>query len=225
MKKLLFVLSILICLSVLIVMTYLVIKSSGAALSIDAYVRDFAISHRGNKYGIIYWIFRTITEFAEPIMVISIGIMFLLYSECDNKFLTFVFGLLLAFCLNEAFKETIGRARPNVEHFQTEKSNSFPSTHSVISAYIYTAIPFYVSKSNINKRWKKVIYIICPIIILAVMLSRIVMGVHYFSDVIAGTSFGLLISLLMMPVYVFLHKHKFLEDGVINAFKNKENKV
>ncbi len=224
MKKLLLAFSILICLMVFATITYLVIKSSGAALSVDAYIRDFAVSHRGAKFGIIYWIFRFATEFAEPIMILAIGIMFLLYSKCDNKFVVFLLGVLLSFGINESLKEIIGRQRPNVEHFQKEMSKSFPSTHSVMSSYVYTSIMFYVSKTKISSKWKILVYVICPIIILLVMLSRIVMGVHYFSDVVAGASFGLTIALIMIPVYNFLAKYKFLEGGIIEAFKNRTNK-
>ena len=66
--------------------------------------------------------------------------------------------------------------------FYAASSTSFPSGHSFSSAGIYTSFAY-----NIKKLWA---YIVAEVLIILVMISRMVLGAHFFTDVVAGYLIG-----------------------------------
>lgn len=83
---------------------------------------------------------------------------------------------------------------------------SFPSGHSFGAATIYFALA-YILASRI-KYWPKeiIVYAAFFLLILAVGVSRIYLGVHYATDVIAGISSGLIwVSLVSIVFEVYSH--------------------
>ena len=74
--------------------------------------------------------------------------------------------------------------------------------------------------NNINKSKKRVINISCMVMILIVMFSRMVLGVHYLSDVIAGACVGFMVSFVMMTFYKMCDKYDILKEGIIDKIKN-----
>lgn len=92
--------------------------------------------------------------------------------------------------LNETFKVVFHRERPDILRLVEAGGFSFPSGHSMISMsfYGFIAYLFYV---NMKSRWKYLTASLFSILILLIGLSRIYLGVHYTSDVLAGFSAGL----------------------------------
>lgn len=89
--------------------------------------------------------------------------------------------------VNSAMKAAIGRARPTlVPHLAEAGGNSFPSGHSFNSAVVYIAIAlaFAAMSPRRSLRWT---LIGCAIAMtLLIGASRVWLGVHYPSDVVAG---------------------------------------
>ncbi len=104
-------------------------------------------------------------------------------------------------------KEFIGRTRPTVvTHLIEEKSFSFPSGHSMMSAIVYLTQATLISK--IEKSRKTKIYIISVALVLTFLIgiSRIYLGVHYPTDVLAGWIAGISWALLCWYVASLLEK-------------------
>ena len=72
---------------------------------------------------------------------------------------------------------------------------------------------------NISKTAKILIFIGCLGLIFTVMISRMVLGVHYFTDVLAGLSSGVMVSCLAMVVYHWCEKNNILKEGLISLIK------
>jgi undecaprenyl-diphosphatase len=125
----------------------------------------------------------------------------------------FTFGLLLALgrrrtaafvtgaaaggsLLVEGIKLFAGRARPQLDiptplgHMPT--TTSFPSGHSALSAVVYLTLALLVAGRIQGRRAR--IYLIGSSLLLtcAVGISRMYLGVHYPSDVLAGWTIGLI---------------------------------
>ncbi len=94
--------------------------------------------------------------------------------------------------LDYLLKETFERPRPAAAmDFLTRFSWSFPSGHSMGSLIGYGMLAYVISveftTSREVRRW---IIAFCAILVLAVGLSRLYLGVHYLSDVLAGFCAG-----------------------------------
>jgi undecaprenyl-diphosphatase len=92
-----------------------------------------------------------------------------------------------AVILNFALKVSFGRVRP-VPFFDTPlpDSYSFPSGHALYAACFYGALAWLVNARIQNKSLRILIWSLAVSLALLIGLSRVYLGVHYPSDIIAG---------------------------------------
>jgi len=104
---------------------------------------------------------------------------------------TILFASVSGTILNQILKNLIGRERPQIVPHLSEISNSsFPSGHSMLSAIIYLTVATLLTKT-VHTRAAK-IYLIGSAFVLAFLvgLTRVIIGVHYPTDVVAGWMAG-----------------------------------
>lgn len=111
----------------------------------------------------------------------------LLFLNLRREALVLLGTVVGAWFVNSAIKDLVGRARPTIVPHLTEVSgNSFPSGHSFNSAVVFLAIAlaFAAMSPRRSVRWT----IIASAVALTWMVafSRVWLGVHFPSDVIAG---------------------------------------
>lgn len=93
--------------------------------------------------------------------------------------------------LNTLLKETIVRARPEItSHLVAVKTLSFPSGHAMGASIFYLTMGALLAQVSPRRREK--IYLMGAAVLLTLLigLSRVYLGVHYPSDVLAGWSAG-----------------------------------
>lgn len=134
-------------------------------------------------------------EFILPITATIIA--FLLYKKQRTNALIVAFGVGGAAVANLVLKELFHRDRPAFwQSLITETGYSFPSGHSMISAALIVCLVALLWTT----RWRFVSIIIGGSVIVMVGLSRLYMGVHYPTDVVAGWSAGLVWALLVVVI-------------------------
>ena len=106
-----------------------------------------------------------------------------------------LFTLLISVGIGEVFvwiiKNTIDRPRPPlVNALVAESSYSLPSGHTFVAIAFYGLLVYFVIQSNRNKFFKIISFIFGICLIILVGLSRIYLGAHWPSDVLAGVAFG-----------------------------------
>lgn len=207
-----------VCLLILVVTSILVVN--GITLPFDNKVHDYFISIRGEKYNFVYWFFRILTELGNTYAVIVICLIVLILTRVDNKSLSFVIGLILLVAISYILKDAFARIRPDLElRWMSEKSYSYPSGHSNTAGFVYSFLLYIVFNVTKNKKIRIATSILFVSIILIVMTSRLVLAVHYFTDLVGGLSLGLLFSFLTMIVSNILITKNILKKGI---FSKKE---
>lgn len=108
----------------------------------------------------------------------------------DVRYIALV--MVVAVIIENAMKWTLHRARPDlVVAYTMPPSFSFPSGHSLFATAFYGSLAFIVSP--MLPSWARIVQlVIAPILIAAIGLSRIFLGVHYPTDVVAGFVAGVL---------------------------------
>jgi undecaprenyl-diphosphatase len=97
-------------------------------------------------------------------------------------------GLVLSLLLKSHF----ARPRPElVPHLSAVYTSSFPSGHSMLSAVVYLTLGALLARFVEGPALKLYILLVAMVLTLLVGISRVYMGVHYPSDVLAGWSVGL----------------------------------
>ena len=97
-----------------------------------------------------------------------------------------------ALVINQVLKFIVQRPRPEGYRLAVETSYSFPSGHSMISMAFYGLLIWMVWKYERDNILRHVWCCLFAFIIVMVGLSRIYLGVHYASDVLAGFCVSLL---------------------------------
>jgi undecaprenyl-diphosphatase len=92
--------------------------------------------------------------------------------------------------LNNAVKLAVHRARPVLEHPVAHATGkSFPSGHAQAAMAAY-AVLLLVFLPRLRRGWRALAAAGCVLMVLAIGFSRIALGVHYLSDVLAGYLLG-----------------------------------
>ena len=114
--------------------------------------------------------------------------------------------------VNTTLKAVIDRPRPEVVPKLTDvRTESFPSGHSAMSAAVYLTLGGLLAQTVKKRRLK--LYCLTVAIVLTAMVgfSRVALGVHYPSDVMAGWSLGLAWSLLCWLTARYLQRRGAVE--------------
>ena len=142
-------------------------------------------------------IFKIITTFASTKFFIFISGLILILHENKVKALVIV-GCFSSAILVTIMKHIIKRERPNIKRLVHEKGYSYPSGHALNGTMFYGLLISLLYFSNLDI--KILLISMLVILILFIGISRIYLGVHYFSDVIGGLFLGT--SYLLIYVYI-----------------------
>ncbi len=116
-------------------------------------------------------------------------------------------GLVLSLLLKRSF----ARPRPElVPHLSAVYTSSFPSGHSMLSAVVYLTMGALLARLVEGPAHKVYFLLVAMLLTLLVGVSRVYMGVHYPSDVLAGWSVG-----LSWAILCWLAARRLQRQGVV----------
>ena len=165
---------------------------SGATQTFDEAVMRWMGAHR------IEWIERSLLEITAlgtglvVMMIVLVSALFLIATQ--HRFSAFLLLVASAggIVLNAVLKSSFDRPRPQLFEWLTEpSSSSFPSGHAMSSAIVYFTVAYLIARLE-KRRWMRALTIIASLLlVLLISVSRLYLGVHYPSDVLAGMIIGL----------------------------------
>ena len=145
---------------------------------------------------------KNITHLGGAIFLITLSLILLLIIKNKKIGILIWLNLGISVLLNQALKFIIQRPRPTEFRIINESGYSFPSGHSMISAAFYGFLIYLIYKNVKNKYLKWSLITLLSLVILTIGISRIYLGVHYTSDVIAG----FLISISYLIIFTHFSK-------------------
>jgi undecaprenyl-diphosphatase len=117
-------------------------------------------------------------------------------------------GIALSFALKSGFD----RPRPDlVPHGSIVYTASFPSGHSMMSAVVYLTLGTLLARFQTRRRLKIYVIALAVLMTLVVGVSRVYLGVHWPTDVLAGWAAGATWAMLCWAVALWLQRHRQVE--------------
>lgn len=162
---------------------------------------------------------KIITNLGGAISLISITIILLVVLKNKKIGIAVMINLLIITVLNIILKNVVQRPRPNEFRLITETGYSFPSGHSMVSMAFYGFLIYLIYKLVKNSKIKWTLIISLSIIICTIGISRIYLGVHYASDVLAGFT----ISISYLVIYTSIIKRFIGESRKMRKMKKIRN--
>lgn len=147
---------------------------------------------------------RLITELGSTTAVTAVAFLTLLVGVLIGPWLHGVAGAVtigLAALGNELFKDVIARARPDLlDPVVQERGFSFPSGHSALGMVAWGVLGVLVLRSRLPRSVRIGIVAGLAVVVFLIGVSRVWLGVHYPTDVLAGWTAGAVIVLVYARV-------------------------
>lgn len=144
--------------------------SNGLILHIDQNIYSFLNQYLpGNT---VLSTLHLVSNIFSPLhcLLLVLLVLFLLFFKNKYHFILYGFWSFSVFLIGTIMKYAIGRTRPSLEF----EGYSFPSMH-VLSVGLLASLIILI----INNKWSKIIGIT---VIIAMIISRVYVNAHYFSD-------------------------------------------
>jgi undecaprenyl-diphosphatase len=168
----------------------LLVRGNSALASLDSSVADWGDDHAtAFSTRLITWI----TDIGSWPVVPLIGIPILIYEWRRRPNLNLLLFVALVFAGDElvttAIKDLVDRARPTLNPLAHTLGPSFPSGHSSTAASFYAALAFVLARGR-SRRVGALLVGVAGGLAVAVACSRVLLDVHWLSDVVAGLMLG-----------------------------------
>ena len=217
-KKILFILS---CVTAVIcagIFLFIAIKYSvDGGFSVDGKLIEFSQDIQNKNLTEFFKILTHLGSFITVIILTAI-LAIVLKPILLKIFVVCNVGAVGAFCL--VVKKIVKRPRPVGINLIAETGFSFPSAHSMISVVFYGFIIFLIWKLIKNKTLNIISTSVISILALTICYTRVYLGVHFITDVLAGALAG--VAYLLVAIWAYVIIEKFIKLKKQNTPEHKE---
>ena len=147
-----------------------------------------------------------ITTLGSVYVILPICLIIIIVFWKKIEGISVAINLIISFLANQILKRIVARPRPTEYRIIEELGYSFPSGHSMVSMAFYGLLIYFIYRKVKNPYIKWISCTLLTILIFLIGLSRIYLGVHYASDVLAG--FCISAAYLALFTQVIAHKIK-----------------
>ena len=140
---------------------------------------------------------KVITNFGGAMCLIPLAMILFICIKNKKIGVSIITNLGIVAGLNFLLKNILQRPRPTEFRIIDQTGYSFPSGHSMVSMAFYGYLIYLIYRYVKNQYVKWTLIPLLSILIVTIGVSRIYLGVHYTSDVIAG----FLVSISYLVIY------------------------
>lgn len=159
----------------------------GETLRFDGLVRNGVHQHASPALTVVMKGFTVIGASVCVFLLLSTAVISFLAAGLKRQAMMMVVAMAGSLVLEFSLKHVFHRARPQPWfNVPLPKSYSFPSGHALAAACLYGMLALLVTARVRRRAMRIAIWIACTVMIAMIGLSRIYLGVHYPSDVVAG---------------------------------------
>ena len=132
-----------------------------------------------------------VTHLSDTVTIVAFCAILLILPNRKKYGLPVSLASLGGLAIYKPMKHIFLRARPDAAlHLVKQGGFSFPSGHSVTSVIFYGVLIYLLNRHCKNDKLRKVLTVICGFLALTIGPSRIYVGVHWPTDVLAGWCIG-----------------------------------
>jgi undecaprenyl-diphosphatase len=165
----------------------------GPVTGIDGDLAD-ALNRAVHDRDEVVWLLQAVSWMGRPpflVVLVAVAAV-VLWRQGQHRLIPFVVLVpLFGSFVNTAVKLTVDRPRPEVDHPITEAfGNSYPSGHSFSSVVTYGVL-LVAFLPAVPAARRTFVAAAVGTLVLAIGLTRLLLGVHFLTDVVAGFMLGL----------------------------------
>lgn len=141
-----------------------------------------------------------LSNLATPVAMLAMWLVAALFAPGRRPGVAIGANLGAAFALNQLLKLVAQRPRPEAVAIVSVSGYSFPSGHTMVATAFFGLLIYLLWRSGRGRAQRWALSCLLGLLVLSVGVSRIYLGAHYASDVLAG----LLASLAWLVAYTRL---------------------
>lgn len=166
--------------------------SSGSTQTFDDTVLRWLGAHRVASLDPVMLDITSLGTSSVVVMVVGVAALFLWLNQHKHSAVLLFVATFGGVILNNLLKLGFGRPRPEVIPWATTATfYSFPSGHAMSATIVYSTVAYLAARLQRTHAARFAISLVAAIVIFLVCFSRLYLGVHYPSDVLAGIIIGL----------------------------------
>ncbi len=157
---------------------------AGDILRLDYYAYRIFVVHMRREW--LTPIMQSISELALPVVLLVMLLIIQAFAPGRRPGVCVACNLVGVVVLNWVLKEIVHRPRPDGFRLITESGYSFPSGHSMVAVAFYGLLAWMAWRYERDTLVRRLSVAGFGLVVIMVGISRIYLGVHYASDVVAG---------------------------------------
>ncbi|WP_246824670.1 phosphatase PAP2 family protein [Olsenella sp. HMSC062G07] len=176
----------------------------GEAIRLDAMAYQLVVVRMRSAW--LTPVMQSISELALPVVLVVLLLAVEAFAPGRRPGVCAAVNLTLVLALNQVLKQIVHRPRPEGFRLIAESGYSFPSGHSMVAMAFYGLLAWMVWHYEKDRVVRWVCCLGFSLVVVAIGLSRVYLGVHYATDVIAGFCVSLawlgLYTKVFVPVFM-----------------------
>jgi len=141
-------------------------------------------------------VLRAFTEFGSSEwigIVLFFAVLFFVWKKWWPSLVTLIVAVPGGMLLNELLKVVVHRQRPFLQGWFVDWSGySFASGHTIGATLLYGQLALFILPAMKTRHWRRLTVFSVALLIALVGFSRVALGAHFLTDVLAAIVFGVL---------------------------------